>query len=66
VRAMEPLGLTRYSIVGSKLLCLREDFQVKEGVESAILARWQKLVRHGERGRGGEDVPVLGSTKEDP
>jgi hypothetical protein len=44
----------------------RADFQVTEGVEGAILARWRELVRHErERGRG-EGCTCLGIDKGRP
>ena len=51
MRATEPSSLTRYSRVGSKPVCFPSkedstagiaDFQVMEGVEGAILARWRE------------------------
>ena len=73
MRAMEPSGLTRYSSVGSKPLCFpskddstagRADFQVMEGVEGAILARWHKLIMHEER--VGEGCTCFGIDKGRP
>ena len=70
MRATEPSGLTKYSSVGSKPLWFpskedstagRADFQGMEGVEGAILARWQELVRHGER--EGEGCTCFGIDK---
>ena len=73
MRATEPSGLTRYSSVGSKPLCFpskedstagRADFQVMEGVEGAILARWRELVRH--EYREGEGRTCFGIDKGRP
>ena len=65
--------MTRYSSVGSKPLCFpskeastaeRVDCQLIEGVEGAILARSQELVRHGER--EGEGCTCFGIDKGRP